>query len=416
MYFLLLALTISAFLFLSLRNQKLGLFFVAALLPTYLIRFSLGPLPVTLLECLILSLTGVAIIRAALTKTWTWSPYWPALIAVTVASTISVFVAPDLRAAAGLWKAYFIEPMLLFLVAVNTLKTKEDWNHLVDAMSVSVACVSVLVWVQHWTGWLVPLAYQTSEGVRATGVYGYPNAVGLFVAPVVALLLGRILVVLGTRYWGDFKQILWYTLVSILGIGALVFAQSEGALVGLAFGLAFVGLLLPQWRKVTVAGVLLAVTLILIITPIRNVAVEKMTFMDTSGRLRLIMWQETRQFLGEHPIVGAGLGGFQTAIKPYHHAFRVFDMYLFPHQLILNVWVELGILGVVVFGCLVAWFFRLIKKAGDSRADYVVLIGGMITLLVHGLVDVPYFKNDLAVLFWLLIAGSSIFVSSQKKV
>jgi hypothetical protein len=28
----------------------------------------------------------------------------------------------------------------------------------------------------------------------------------------------------------------------------------------------------------------------------------------------------------------------------------------------------------------------------------------IIAILVHGLVDVPYFKNDLAVLFWMLIA------------
>ena len=27
----------------------------------------------------------------------------------------------------------------------------------------------------------------------------------------------------------------------------------------------------------------------------------------------------------------------------------------------------------------------------------------MTVLLIHGLVDVPYFKNDLAVLFWIII-------------
>jgi hypothetical protein len=27
----------------------------------------------------------------------------------------------------------------------------------------------------------------------------------------------------------------------------------------------------------------------------------------------------------------------------------------------------------------------------------------MATLLAHGLVDVPYFKNDLAVLFWIVV-------------
>ena len=28
----------------------------------------------------------------------------------------------------------------------------------------------------------------------------------------------------------------------------------------------------------------------------------------------------------------------------------------------------------------------------------------MVVIIVHGLVDVPYFKNDLAVMFWALVA------------
>lgn len=37
-------------------------------------------------------------------------------------------------------------------------------------------------------------------------------------------------------------------------------------------------------------------------------------------------------------------------------------------------------------------------------------LASMAALLVHGLVDVPYFKNDLAVLFWILI---SLSISTQ---
>jgi len=38
-----------------------------------------------------------------------------------------------------------------------------------------------------------------------------------------------------------------------------------------------------------------------------------------------------------------------------------------------------------------------------SRALLLGLGGAMVVLLVHGLVDTPYFKNDLSVLFWLII-------------
>jgi len=38
----------------------------------------------------------------------------------------------------------------------------------------------------------------------------------------------------------------------------------------------------------------------------------------------------------------------------------------------------------------------------------------MIVLLVHGLVDTPYFKNDLSVLFWLII-GLGIAEANLRK-
>jgi hypothetical protein len=45
------------------------------------------------------------------------------------------------------------------------------------------------------------------------------------------------------------------------------------------------------------------------------------------------------------------------------------------------------------------------------------LLGAWTTILIHGLVDVPYFKNDLSVL-WMLLVGLTILtplVLSQQK-
>ena len=46
--------------------------------------------------------------------------------------------------------------------------------------------------------------------------------------------------------------------------------------------------------------------------------------------------------------------------------------------------------------------FRNLKK--ENRFIALGLIGAMVAIVVHGMVDVPYFKNDLAVMFWLVIA------------
>jgi len=58
--------------------------------------------------------------------------------------------------------------------------------------------------------------------------------------------------------------------------------------------------------------------------------------------------------------------------------------------------------------------FKKIKRDVSSRRFFLALGAAMIVLLVHGLVDTPYFKNDLSVLFWLII-GLGIAEANLRK-
>jgi O-antigen ligase len=85
---------------------------------------------------------------------------------------------------------------------------------------------------------------------------------------------------------------------------------------------------------------------------------------------------------------------------------------MYPHNIFLNFWVELGLLGMMLFTWIIGRYLYCAiklfgaKKEKNEASRFIVLGLGaaMIAILVHGLVDVPYFKNDLAVFFWLLIA------------
>jgi hypothetical protein len=49
----------------------------------------------------------------------------------------------------------------------------------------------------------------------------------------------------------------------------------------------------------------------------------------------------------------------------------------------------------------------LLKRSGQVTVKQWLKLGimaAMITIIIHGLVDVPYFKNDLAILFWIIMA------------
>ena len=69
----------------------------------------------------------------------------------------------------------------------------------------------------------------------------------------------------------------------------------------------------------------------------------------------------------------------------------------------LNFWTEIGLFGAGIF---MAIFGYLVYLAFKIRRINILLSAVLLAILtaifVHGLVDVPYFKNDLALLFWIL--------------
>jgi O-antigen ligase len=125
--------------------------------------------------------------------------------------------------------------------------------------------------------------------------------------------------------------------------------------------------------------------------------------------VRKEIWSETWAMLKDRPLLGAGLSGYKETFAPYHEAGHI-EIFQYPHQLVLNFWVELGLAGVVVFFLLMARFFQ---AAIATRAW--TLAGAGAALLVHGLVDVPYFKNDLSMLFWLLMAFAASHAAEARK-
>jgi len=116
------------------------------------------------------------------------------------------------------------------------------------------------------------------------------------------------------------------------------------------------------------------------------------------------------------------LAGFPTIYDQYR-LIKHTELLLYPHNIIFNFWTELGLAGLIIFIWLIVKFFsqgikfkkvRLTLNSSFSFSLPLVLLGTMIAVLVYGLVDVPYFKNDLSVFFWLLI-GLLVVVERIRK-
>ncbi|MBI5072045.1 O-antigen ligase family protein [Candidatus Falkowbacteria bacterium] len=423
---ILLILFFFAYAYFAWRNIFWATATICALLPAYLIRFSLGPMPMTALEMMILILFAVWFIKLKFRKEKLNNPIkilenkkwtWPILAWLSFA-IISMLISPDLRAAAGIFKAYFFEPLLFLLVLLSVVKTKKDLEIFFYALGFSALYISAFAIYQKFTGFAIPNPiWQAAETRRVTSFYGYPNAIGLYLAPIVILYAGLLISNIQyliskikkvtARYW--LLDIGYLLLVIAASTASIIFARSEGAYVGILAGLFFLGLMTKKLRWPTVALALIFVTVIALVPQFRHYAVEQITFKNDSGKVRQIMWRETWQMLRDRLFSGAGSAGYQETFAPYHKA-KYIEIYLYPHNLFLNFWTEMGLGGLIVFLLITIKFFKdTIKKFLATRQPlFITLSAVMITILVHGLVDVPYFKNDLAILFWLII-GLSLF-------
>ena len=399
-----------AYAIVAFAKPRWGFLLFVGFLPAYLIRFPLGGIPTTALEVMFAILV-VAWFRTR-EKRLIDIKGWGALLLLWLGvATLQMFVSPDFRAAAGVWKAYFIEPVIFFLMACDFLRSHEERDQALRALGGTALTIGALALVQHFTGWGVPPPFNgvpippaTEAEFRSTAFYGFPNAIGLFLAPLIPLFLGCL--------YADRKRkpraAFWAIVVALSGL-ALLLAQSEGAIIGAAAGVIAAGLFAPKTRKLALGISAAGAILILIISPLRQFALEKASLNDWSGRVRKEMWAETWNMLKDHPLLGAGLSGYQKMFAPYHKAGHI-EIFQYPHNILLNLWSELGLAGVIVFILIMLRFFQ---QALATKSW--TLAGAGVAILVHGLVDVPYFKNDLAMLFWLLMAFACSHAAEKKR-
>ncbi len=401
----------------------IALIFVA--LPSYLIRFSVLGIPTTVLEVLIYSaflwLLIAQPIALTLERIRPALKYfaWPTLF-LLVGAIIGLSVAPDLRVALGLVKGYLLDPILLTLLLIASRGTNEGWDpfHRI---------IRPLLLSGVWVGLSAFLLNRASDG-RYLGIYGLdqfasPNFLALYLAPIA--ILG-----LGTLIWCKFDR-MYGGLGFAAGLLGVILSGSRGALLALLFGICltlFLWLLYhptyKKWRKLWIAGF----AGICLVGLVAGSQIARPNFGDqatvrasTSNNIRYEIWRTTIvDIIPKKWLTGVGIGNFQlyfTEITANRVNFPEFisPWALSPHNIFLTIWVNLGIFGIVGFVWLLIAFFRMLTPILHKPMVAPIYFASMVTLLVHGLVDAAYWKNDLAILFWTLLVLAYFILSSSKE-
>jgi O-antigen ligase len=385
------------------RYARWLLAITAGCLPLYAVRWNYGPIPTTLLENLVVAtvvLYVVALWRdGALGRLLSLrTPYDIPIVLLLVAGIVSLLIARDHRAALGLYKAYFIEPVVLFYVASDLLRQRSDFKTLLLGLGIGTSLFALLN-VGYFAAAFVTNTVQ--YGAPPSAIYTSSNEVAMFLEPPAAFATA--LVLFSDERRDRRLALAWAICLAI----ALVLTFSRGAFLALVvFAIVTLITVRPALRKPLLAiAVVTAALVVVTIIVASNTPLMASRFsyvaLNYTLQTRSIIYGATWQMLTAHPILGLGLGGYVYVL----HGFPE----IYPHDVYLAFWAELGLLGLVAFliilGGLLWRSWRVLPLAGGfERALLWGALGSFLLWGMHGIFDTPYWKNDMSVEFWLVAA------------
>lgn len=370
----------------------------AACLPLYVVRWRVGPLPTTLLEVLIL-------ITAAVYAAVLWSerrlpaartPYDIPIAMLLLAGVVGIAVAPDHTRALGIYRAYLIEPVVLFYIAVDLLRGRDQLRIFLAVAAIGASLMAV--------GQIVSFAWVAAHHELKLGdapafLNTSPNADAMYLEPPLAFAAAFTLFPSRRRERALAAPVLALAFVAVI----LTLSRASYLAMGVLAGVLVLTAQTPRWRLRAV-GILAVLALVAIEIPFVN---SRFGSLADSVSNRESLYRQALEMLSRMPITGAGISGFADRVAPYRPPGSVIHIY--PHDLWLTTWSELGLAGVIAFAVI---FFgllwrgaRALRSARDiSRPLLWGSVAAIVLYAVHGLFDTPYWKNDLSALFWLVAA------------
>ena len=308
-----------------------------------------------------------------------WNKFWLIIAGVTV--YIGIIYAPVEVEFRGSKRISPVRAFLVFLPAVISgyALLTTDWMHWAQK----------LPWLNPWRSWIITLRPTFSSFTLN------PNVVGGVLAALIPLQLAALLSV---------KRSGTQTLLGALCLGlsalGLFISASRGAWLSLAIALAAWGLwwfsrqVENRWKILSnprLRRALWVVALSGVVVTLFGAAFVMLSrgqMYDLDGRLAL--WRNSLDLALDYPLSGLGLASFEMPYSSY--VLLVHVGYLtHAHNLLLDVWLGQGLLGLLGFG----WLLAVAVRTGQSASPWRnAAFASLVVILLHGLLDDAFYGYD----------------------
>jgi len=307
------------------------------------------------------------------------------------------------------WKNLVTMPLIFFLTFNTMTERKWIWR------TVMVMCLSMFLmdaYLMRQIAWFSSIVSRTK--IKGTFVYLGPNEIAAFYNQF-TVLLGSLFLFTRNKLWKI--GLFWLILMNLY---CVMFLFSRAAYIGLAVGLFL--LFLIKDKKLLV---LLIVVIIGWQTALPDKVQERINMttdnfgeLDKSSRHRILLWENSIDYFQKNPVFGVGYGTFPSL----HYGLKD------AHNIYLEILVEQGLLGMVVFLLLLLCLFtqglRLYARGDDENAKGLGLGFALciIVLMVNNFFGDRWTYPEVNTFLWAfaglvarLIVDSSKFVPVRKK-
>lgn len=319
----------------------------------------------------------------------------------------------------SIWMIYFAF-MAMYFVIINTVTSKKILNNILIVFVLSGVCVCLYGLAQYVFGWDTNQAWMDEEmfediKMRIYSTLNNPNVLGEYILLVLPVSIG----LMWTKK--EFCSKVIYALLSALMFVALILTFSRGCWIGIMIAAAvFITFAAGKlWGLMLVA--LPALPMVLP-ESILNRFLSIGDMKDSSTSYRVYIWMGCLAMVKDFWLSGIGMG--QEAFNQVY-PFYAYNSIVAPHShnLFLQILVESGISGIIVFLIIMILFLRKVMVGyqfggkGDSLSTLMTAItAGVCGFLVQGMFDNCFYNYRVMLVFWCVIAlgRACVYVAKQR--
>ncbi|MFA5524406.1 MAG: O-antigen ligase family protein [Tissierellales bacterium] len=315
----------------------------------------------------------------------------------------STFLSINPRGSFRDFAIHFVGLGILFVI-LHSKKTKKDLNDFNIILVITGTVVAAYGIYQFFngvpmeSGWL-DVSQNPDIKTRVYATFENPNLLAEYLIMIFPISLGLFL------YNKSLGKRVIFGISSIIMLITIGLTYSRGSWLGLAFGIVLF-ILLIDW-KMLLGLIPLGIAGIFVLPPsILQRILTIGSLQDTSNLYRFNLWTNAIDIVRDFWFSGIGIGyiPFQeishlyiTNMAPYH-----------THNTYLQIAIEMGILGLLVFAAIIFISFKSAMKIvlNSKERYYKIFVAAYLAsisgVLIHGIAEHIFFNPKIILTYWLI--------------